>query len=293
MKFTKQLAVALAVAAAVFPLNCESSGKQEGFVLTANFDAQQGEPLNEETVKSLMKRMESSNIAAKQAACPWEQLPGHAMYKTSLLDKQTAAQNKCFNRMQKFDQLSVSEIQQTGDYASARLSYMTEKKKLVTELMHYVRINGEWRLDPIGVKTVKPLKVTGYDGALLEVAGNLCYTYENEPFIVLDMRSKTTTSYSLGWANAASFTLVTNAGEFPPQDTELFAAPTNSAKVTSAKPSRLLIPFKGAAGEPQALCIVGFCELSDRGLPTDRDSAQVMTLTFSECTAATRKDERS
>ena len=55
--------------ASVFERTCDViilySGKKEGFVLTANFDAQQGEPLNEETVKSLMKRMESYMLMIK------------------------------------------------------------------------------------------------------------------------------------------------------------------------------------------------------------------------------------
>ncbi len=282
MKCTKTIAIALAVAATFVPFDCESSEKQGDSVLPTSIGEQQAEPLDEATVKNLMKKMESSNIAKKKEACPWEKLPGYAMYKTPLLDRQTEEQNKCFNRTQKFNQLSVSEIKQTGNIASARISYTTTKNTLMTDLMHYVRINGKWCLDPIGVKTVKSLKISGYDDALLEVEGNLCYTYANEPFIALDVRSKTTTSYSIGWAHPASFTLITDAGEFPPQDAGIFSVPTGSAAVTSAKPKRLLLPFKGATGEPQALRIVGFNELSIKGLPLDHDSAQVMTFTLNE-----------
>lgn len=281
MKLKKTIAIGFAATALFASFGCGGGGKQGGSSPAASAVTQQSKDLDEATIKNLLKKLESSNIQDKQEVCPLEKLPGYALYKTPLNDVQSKLQNEYYNRSLKFSNLSVADIKKDGDFASARLSYTTAENKLNTEILHFARIDGKWCVEPTGFKAVKSLKVAA-DDERIEAAANLGYTYENVPVIVLDVRSKTATRYKASWANPATFLLITDAGEFPTQNVGNFVAPMHSIAVSSAEPTRFCLPFKGASGKPQALRVIGFNELSDRGLPLDMNGSQVVTFTFSE-----------
>ncbi len=281
MNLKKTIAIGLAATALFASFGCGNDGTQGGAGSSANVAIQQSKDLDEATIKNLLNKMESSNMKDKQEVCPLEKLPGYGLYKTPLFDVQPKLQNEYYNRTFKFSNVSVTDIKKDGDFASARLSYTTAENKPNTEILHFARLGGKWCVEPIGLKIVKPLKVA-VDDERLEAAANLGYTYENVPVIVLDVRSKTSTRYKTGWVNPATFILLTDVGEFPTQNIGDFIAPMRPFDVLSAGPTRFFLPFKGASGKPQAVRVIGFNELSDRGLPLDMNGSQVVTFTFSE-----------
>ncbi len=284
MNLRKSVAIAFAAIAAVSSFGCGSGGNSGSRSSSANqsaVSAPQKKPLDEAEIRALLKKLESSDIAERKEVVPMEKLAGYAMRKTALLDW-SGMLNDYFNRKLKYNNLAVADIKQDGDWASARISYTGSDNKKYDEKSCFRRIDGKWVFDPGEIKEVRTLKVSGYDAAELEAAANLGYTYENEPLIVFDIRSRTATKYMAGWVTPAVFVLVTDKGEYPIQNVESFAGPTGPEPISSAQVSRFCLPFKGAKGTPKFLRITGFNELDSRGLPVGVDNAQVMTFTLSE-----------
>lgn len=276
MNLKNTIAIGLSVAALFASFGC-GGGKQNSTSSSASVSTQQKKPLDEATIKGLSKKMESSKIEDRKEAFPIEKLPHYSWLNTSLKKPDFD-----LNQPVKFDNLSISAFNQEGDFASARVSYTSTDNKQQSETWHFRRFNGKWCVDG-GIKTTKSLQVSGFDSSQLEVAANLGYTYQNEPVLLFDARSKTKTNYELGTWNQPSYILITDKGEFPLQNTTEFSTnPSAVYTVTSAQPSRFILPFKGATGTPKALRITGFNELDGRGVPANYNSEQVATFTFSE-----------
>ncbi len=276
MNFKKNIAIALAVMALFASFGCGNDGKHGGGGTSVGVSKQQNKPLDEATIKELSKKLTSPNMEDKKAACPIEKLPMNTFLKTSLRDETKYIQSG------KLEILSVSNIKETGDFATANVSYIGLDNKQYNEKWYCRRIEGKWVSD-IGIKTAKSLKVSGYDEAALDVAANIGYTYDNEPILAFDVRSKTTTVYQLGGWSHPSYVLVTDQGEFPLHNTEVISVPAAGIfRITSAQPFRFYLPFKGATGTPKALRITGFNELDEQGFAVGQDSNQVMTFTLSE-----------
>lgn len=279
MKLKKSFAIGFVAAALFASFGCGDSGKQGASGTSTSIVSQPNKPLDEATIKEIGKKLVSPSMEDKKAACPIEKLPLYTFLKTSLRDE--AKFN--MNQSAKFENPSVSNIKEEGDFATANVSFTGMDNKQFNEKWHLRRIDGKWVYDGgIGIKTAKTLKVSGYDEAALEAAANIGYDYNNEPNLVLDVRSKTTTVYQLGGWSRPSYVLVTDQGEFPLQNTELYSASEGIFRITSAQPFRLYLPFKGATGKPKALRITGFNELDGRGFAIGHDSNQVMTFTLSE-----------
>lgn len=181
-----------------------------------------------------------------------------------------------------YPRIQVSNLQQEGDFASAKVSYTGIDNQRHNEVWCFRRLDGKWCGDALGLKSAKPLKVSDYDGASMEVAANIGYTYKNDIIIAFDVRSKTTTNYTLGQWGQPSYVLVTDKGEFPAQNLEGMSAPSGFFQITSAQPLRLYIPFKSATGKPKALRITGFNEIDNQGFPVGNDMAQIVTFSLSE-----------
>lgn len=277
MNLKKEIIIALAATALFASFGCGGGGKQSASGTSAGVSTQQKKPLDEATIKEIGQKMTSPNIEDKKAVCPIEKLPLHIFLKTSLRDEATFNMSQSF----KFENPSVSNIKETGDFATANVSYTGVDNKQFNEKWYFKRIDGKWVYN-LGIKTAKSLKVSGYDEAALEAAANIGYGYDNEPNLALDVRSKTTTVYQLGGWSHPAYILITDQGEFPVQNTDLFSAPTGVFRITSAQPFRLYLPFRGATGTPKALRITGFNELDGRGFAVGHDSSQVVTFTFSE-----------
>ena len=280
MNLKKSIAIGLAATALFASFGCGDSGKQSGSGSPPSASMQQNKPLDEATIKALAKKLESPNMAEKKEAFPLEELPTHILIKTSLTDENS----NVFSQPIKIDNLSLSDIKQNGEYASVQASFKDAANQQHNDLWIFRRLNGEWKFDPFGIKTAKPLKVSGYDGVRFETAANIGYTYENDPVLIFDIRAKTSTVYQLGGWSQPSYVMVTDKGEFPPQNATTFLAPAANmvAQITSAQPFRLYLPFKGATGTPKALRITGFNELDSRGFAVDHDKNQVVTFTLSE-----------
>ena len=279
MNLKKTVAIALAVLSTFAFFGCGNDSGKQGVSIPSQRASINQKNIDEATVKSLMKKMESPNLADKIEACPVEKLPGYAMYKTSLGDSRAETQDKIFGRTYKFNEISVSEIKQEGDFALVRLSYTTAENKMHTITVPFARIDGKWGIDFLDCKSVKPLEVAGYDSSLLEAAANLGYTHDNEIIIVFDVRSKTGTKYFV----LPVVTLITDQGEFPLRNTSIQSTNLLDAfYVTSVKVTRLNLPFKDALGTPKALRFAGFNETDSRGIPINGDVMQVMTFKLSE-----------
>lgn len=278
MNLKKSIAIALVATALFASFGCGNDGKQSGGGPSASVSTQQNKPLDEATVKELGKKMASPNMEDKKVAVPFEKLPAYTFLKTPLSDEPTFN----FNPAGKFENPSISNIKQEGNFATANVSYIGVDNKPFNEKWHLRRIDGKWVYDPAGIKTAKSLKVSGFDEAVLEAAVNIGYDYSNEPNLAIDVRSKTTTVYQLGGWSHPSYVLVTDQGEFPTQNTENYSAPSGVFQITSAQPFRFYLAFKGATGTPKALRITGFNELDEQGFAVGHDSSQVVTFTFSE-----------
>lgn len=281
MNLKKSIAVGFAVTALFASFGCGGGGGTEGRTGSPQAaSTQQKKPLDEATIKSLAKKMESSNIAERKEAILPENLPAYTFIKTPLKDESAVF----FNQIAKFENLSVSNIQQEGDIASAKVSYIGADKKQHSEEWYFRRLEGKWYGDfNGGIQSAKHLQVSGIDGAALEAAANIGYTYENEPILALDVRSKTAAVYQLGRWGHPSYILITDKGEFPLQNTaRLSVNPSFACRITSAQPFRFYLPFKGATGTPKALRIVGFNELDSRGLPLNHAHDDTVTFTLSE-----------
>lgn len=277
MNLKKSIIIALAVTAAFSSFGCGSSGKQGGSGSSANVSTQQAKPIDEATIKKLAKHLTSPKIEDRKDVFPIEKLPATAFFKTSLKDGSNSLVN--FNQPPKIDNLSVSDIKQSGEYASARASFTGDNNQQFNEFWIFRKLNGKWVFDAFGIKTSKPLNVSDYDGAQLEAAANIGYTYKNEPVIVFDVRSKNATKYLA----LSQSVLVTDSGEFPLQNTETYNAdPSVFWEITSAQPFRFIIPFKGATGKPKAIRFLSFNELDSRGLPINPMTNDEMTFTLSE-----------
>ncbi len=277
MNLKKAIAVTLTVAAVFTSFGC-GGGKQSSSGASAGISAQQKKTLDEAAIKTILKKMESSNIADKKEICPFEKLPGYSFEKTLLHDSPIT-----FHANVKVDNLVISNIKQDGDLASAKISYLGADKQQYEGPMYFRRLDGKWVVDCYGIKSSKSLKVFGYDESKLEAAANIGYTFENEPVIVLDVRSKTAAIFQVGKYSRASYYLITDKGEYPVQNTEVYSLDlTGYWTVTSEKPSRLYIPFKGAVGAPKALRITSFNEMGSDSFPVGDDLNQVVTFTFSE-----------
>ncbi len=281
MNLKKTIIIGLAVMAVFSSFGCGDSGKQGSSSSSASVSTQQKKPLDEATIKALLKKMESSNIAEKKEACPVEKMAGYRLLKTPLMEPGVKIQDY-YNQTFTFSNLSISEIKQDDDFASARLSYTTNDKKSYNGVYHFVRMNGKWCVDLTDIKIAKPLNISGYDTSQLDVATNIGYTYENDIIIAFAVRSKTTTNYTLGQWSQPSYVLITDKGEFPAQNTEGISGPTGFFQITSAQPISLYIPFKAATGKPKALRIIGFNEMDSQGFPVGNNTAQVVTFTLSE-----------
>lgn len=277
MNLKKSIIIALAVTAAFASFGCGDSGKQGGSGSSANVSTQQAKPIDEATIKKLAKHLTSPKIEDRKDVFPIEKLPATAFFKTSLKDGSNSLVN--FNQPPKIDNLSVSDIKQSGEYASARASFTGDNNQQFNEFWIFRKLNGKWVFDAFGIKTSKPLNVSGYDGAQLEAAANIGYTYKNEPVIVFDVRSKNATKYLA----LSQSVLVTDSGEFPLQNTETYNAdPSVFWEITSAQPFRFIIPFKGATGKPKAIRFLSFNELDSLGLPINPMTNDEMTFTLSE-----------
>lgn len=282
MNLKNTIVMGAATMALFVSFGCGGNGNPNASSPAQIVNVQQKKNIDEAIIKSLIKKLESSDIADKKEACPMEKLPGYAMLKTPLMDIQEKSRVAFFNHTVKSSNLSVSEIKQEEDFASARISFTTADNKLNTEILQFTRIDGKWCIDALRLKSVKHLKVSG-DDAQLEAAANLGYTYENEPIIVLDVRSKTTAVYQAGGWSVPSYILITEQGEFPLQNTaQVSMNPEWVYRITSAQTSRFTLPFKGATGTPKALRITGFNELNSEGFAVGHDKNQVVTFTLSE-----------
>ncbi len=278
MNLKKSIAIALTVAAAFASFGCGGGGQQSGS--SASVSSQQVKPLDEATIKKLVKQLASSKLEDRKAAFPVEKLPMAAFLKTVLKD----GDNTWGDVSQPIiiDNLSVSNIKQSGDYASAQASFTVNNQQFNRPWI-FRKLDGKWVFDFLGIKTSIPLKVSGYDSSQLEVAANFGYTYENDPVLLLDVRSKTAAVYKLGLWSQPSYILVTDKGEFPVQDTATISIAQNTIfQISSAQPFRFCLPFKGATGKPKALRITGFNELDSRGFSVGHDDNQVVTFTLSE-----------
>lgn len=278
MNLKKSIIIALAVTAAFSSFGCGSSGKQGGSGSSANVSTQQAKPIDEATIKKLAKQMTSPKIEDRKDAFPIENHPAAAILKTPLKDDSNSFMN-FISQPLKIDNLSVSDIKQSGEYASARASFTGDNNQQFNEFWIFRKLNGKWVFDAFGIKTSKPLNVSGYDGAQLEAAANIGYTYKNEPVIVFDVRSKNATNYLA----LSQSVLVTDSGEFPLQNTETYNAdPSVFWEITSAQPFRFILPFKGATGKPKAIRFLSFNELDSLGLPINPMTNDEMTFTLSE-----------
>jgi len=274
MDFKKAMLLSLFIISSLSSFGCGGGD-------SAGVSIKQEQEIDEAVIRRLAHQMESSNIEERKEACLLEKLPGFAIYKTPLFDEQPSFQDDFFSQPLSFNNLSITNIRRDGDSASAAFSYQTEQDEQITETYRFVRIDGRWSLDPLVISSSKPLKAVGEDDRL-EAAANLGFTHKDEPVIVLDVRSRTSTRYMVGWTEPASFTLITEDGEFPVQNADFFYAPGDSFAVSSAGPTRFTLPFRDATGAPRAIRVVGFNELNAQGLPLGADQAQVMTFTLSE-----------
>ncbi len=278
MNFKRIIAIALTATAVFASFGC-GGGNQNSSGASAGISAQQKKTLDEAAIKTILKKMESSNIADKKEVCPVEKLPGYSFETTPLRDSRITLDANL-----KFDNLVISDIKQDGDLASVKLSYLgADKQQHHQKLWYFRRLEGKWVYDCFGIKSSKSLKVSGYDESKLEAAANIGYTFDNEPVIVLDVRSKTTASFMARGFGHTSYCLITDQGEYPVQNTEWYSLDLSRPwRVTSAKPFRIYMPFKGAVGAPQALRITSFNEIGSDFFPVGHDMNQVVTFTFSE-----------
>ena len=277
MNLQKSIAIGFAVTALFASFGC-GGGNQSGSGSSTSISAQQKKSLDEAEIKRIMKKLESPDIKDKKEAYPIEKLPFGGLMKTPLKDDLPLFE---FNSKTRFDNLSITDLKQDGDFASAQLSFVNEDKKTINERFYFRKVDGKWCADFFPIKTAKPLKVSNYDETQLEAAANLGYTYKNEPVIIFDVRSKTATKYMVGRALAATFILITDTGEFPMQNTDILSAPQTFSYVSSEEASRFELPFKGATGTLKALRIVGFNKADNRGIPVSHEP-EVVTFTFSE-----------
>ncbi len=282
MNLKETVAIAFAVTAAFASFGCGGSGKPSTSSQTQSVSTQPKKNIDETEIKNIMRKLESTDIAERKEACALEKLPGYSLHKTPLLDNQSAVQDAYFNRTLKFGNLTVSDLKQEGNIASARLSFTAADNKQYTMVEHFIRIDTKWVFDAMDCKASKALQVTPEDASHLEAAANIGYTYKDELFLVFDVRSKTATNYRIGWAQPATFLLITDAGEFLAQNIEGLTVPTERILVSSSGPIRFILPFKGATGKPKSLRITGFNELTREGGPLNNDVAQVVTFTLSE-----------
>ena len=277
MNLKKSIAIALTVTAVFASFGCGDSGKQSGSSSSASVSTLQKKPLDEATIKNLGKKMASAKMEDRQEACPLDKLPLYAWLTTPLKKPDID-----LNQPPKCDNLSISNLQQEGDFASARVSYTGIDNKQINETWYFRRLNGKWCVDG-SIKTAKSLKVSGFDPNQFEAAANLGFTHQNEPVLLLDIRSKTSTNYQAGGWSQPSYVLVTDKGEFLLQNTTDFAIdPRTICLVTSAQPFRFILPFKGATGTPKALRITGFNELDSQRFAVGHDTDQVITFTLSD-----------
>lgn len=278
MNLKKSIAIGFAAMALFVSFGCGSSGKQGGSGSPANVSTQQEKPIDEATIKKLAKQMTSPKIEDRKDAFPIENHPAAAILKTPLKDDSNSFMN-FISQPLKIDNLSVSDIKQSGEYASARASFTGDNNQQINALWTFRKLNGKWVFYMSEIKTSKPLKISGYDGAQLEAAANIGYTYNNEPVIVFDVRSKDTINYLA----LSQSVLVTDSGEFPIQNTATCSTdPTVLWEITSAQPFRFILPFKGATGKPKAIRFLSFNELDSLGLPINPMTNDEMTFTLSE-----------
>lgn len=281
MNLKKSIAIALAATALFASIGCGDSGKQNASNPAQNITSQPNKPLDEATIKEIVKKFESSNSEERKALAWFGKFPAEAFLKTSLKDGNTTFD---FSQPLKYDNLTVSNIKQEGDFAVVKCSYIGVDKQHHSEENCFRRFDGKWYIDlNVGIKSANHLRVSGYDEAALEAAANIGYTYEDEPIIVLDVRSKTTAVYQVGGWSQPSYVLVTEKGEFPLQNTaRCIVNPMAVGRINSAQPFRFYLPFKGATGTPKAIRIVGFNELNSEGFAVGHDKNQVVTFTLSE-----------
>ena len=281
MNLKKSIAIALTATALFASFGCGDTGKQSVSNPAQSVTTQQNKPLDEATIKEIIKKLESSNIEERKALFWFDKLPADTFLKTPLKDGNTVFD---LSQPLKHENLTVSNIKQEGDFAVVKASYIGADNQRHSEENCFRRFDGKWYIDlPVGIKSANHLRVSGYDEAALEAAANIGYTYEDEPIIVLDVRSKTTAVYQVGGWSQPSFVLITDKGEFPLQNTaRCIMNLMEVGWINSAQPFRFMLPFKGAVGKPKAVRIIGFNELDNQNLPVDRDMKQVVTFTLSE-----------
>ena len=221
--------------------------------------------------------MESSKIEERKDACPIEKLPIYAFLKTPIKDDSNTFFS--FNQLGKIGNLSVLNIKQADEFATAQVSYTGANNQQFNVIWIFRRLNGKWKLDPMGLKTVKPLKAATSDETQLEVAANIGYTYKNDIILAFDVRSKTAANYLARYQSV----LITDSGEFPLHNTETYGVDPNVFwEITSAQPVRFIIPFKGATGKPKAIRFLSFNELGSNRLPLNPAVNDEITFSLSE-----------
>ncbi len=281
MNLKKSIVIAFAAMAVASPLAIGSAAAPANPIDEAVSTPQEA-PLTEAEIQRLFKLMTSKEIEARLEAAPIDKLPGYAIMRTPLWDTRDMCMDQYLNRRKPSRGLIISDLKPEGNWGTARVSYIDTDNKRYSQLLFFRRLEGKWVVDPSSIKTTREMKISGFDAAKLEVAANLGYTYKNEPVLVIDMRSITATRFSAGWVSRAGFVLVTDEGEFPIQNTDYLDGPRGPIFISSDRPSRFCLPFKGATGTPRALRITGFNELDNIGLPARGGRDQEVTFTLSE-----------
>ncbi|MCR5177185.1 MAG: hypothetical protein K6C05_10125 [Anaerovibrio sp.] len=232
----------------------------------------QPKAINEEIIKNIIGIWGGNDIEAKREICRIDRVPTGILVKTRLIDA-TDIEGYLRQKHQLQD-ISVSQIRQDGDYAMAHISY-TDGSAVINENLGFCYIDGQWCMGLNEIKSAANLDISCSDSNI-DVAANIGYSFDNNPVIILDLRSKTGQRYAAGWVEPVTAILVTDKGEFPARNFGIFISPERVIMISSQEAVRLTLPFKDAIGTPREIRLIGFNGLDSRGLPVSFDNEAVI-----------------
>ena len=274
----KKTLLALFLGIAVFSIAGCAGGEQSGEgTHLFDFMDEKDKDLDEATIRKLCAAMSpKADDKEKERAYPLQELPAAACLNTSMINGVANIMNE-MRQGTNLEDIKVYDIQQDGNHGSANIS-CTNAGQTSMFRMNFLRINGKWCINFLGIKDGGPVKISGYDKAAVKIEGTIGHTFAGDTVIILDMQSLTNRSYSAGWVEPMQAVLITDQGEFPIRKVEDAIGPAPHTMISSHQPARLALPFAGAKGQPKQLRLIGFNALNSRGLPVNIGEAQVLTL---------------
>ena len=229
-------------------------------------------PLNEAGIREIATKWESTGEKERKDLCQLEKLPYYNMLKTPFKDEREATAKRLLQTEIHVANLKISNIKQDDEFASAQVSYSGTNNKPINERWHFRKIGGKWTFDPFGIKKAYSVQISGYDASQFELAANIGYTYDNDPVLILDLRSKSTAAFSLGWVNNPAFILITDEGNYPTKIND------RGSHKFDFDPIRLQLKFHDVRGTIEKLRITDIRPLNENGLPNHREGIIDLTV---------------